>query len=228
MKTLQNKAFTLIELLVVISIISLLIAVLLPALASARKSARNVQCCSQLRQNGLATTAYAQDNKGWMVQWDKFSGTKHWADYLYAGNYIIGNKNIFNCPEQPRQSYNAWLTYGIQTDNGKLETETKLVDASNATKGWMLNLQKLTTPGKFILYADTIIEKNDASFPNGSWNFFPFSYLGVGVGNIYFRHQAGANLYFVDGHVYTTKATKDLRKYGIRKCIDTDYTFLNF
>ncbi|MFG0247452.1 MAG: prepilin-type N-terminal cleavage/methylation domain-containing protein [Phycisphaeraceae bacterium JB051] len=228
MKSQTRKAFTLIELLVVISIVSLLIAVLLPALAGARKAARNTLCCSQLRQNGLASVAYSQDNAGIMMQWDKFSGTKHWADYLYNGKYMIGNKNIFNCPDQPRQSYNSWLTYGIQTDNGKLDTETLLYNSSNSWKGSMLNLDKMLTPGQFILYADTIIQTGDSNFPNGSWNFFPFSYLGNGVGNIYFRHQSGANLYFVDGHVYSTKATKDLRQYGIRKCIDTDYTYLNF
>jgi prepilin-type N-terminal cleavage/methylation domain-containing protein/prepilin-type processing-associated H-X9-DG protein len=56
-------AFTLIELLVVISIISLLISILLPALARARSSANNITCLSHLRQIGTALFTYASENK---------------------------------------------------------------------------------------------------------------------------------------------------------------------
>ncbi len=55
------RAFTLIELLVVISIIALLIGILLPALGAARDAARQAACLSNLRQMGIAMTAYAGD-----------------------------------------------------------------------------------------------------------------------------------------------------------------------
>ncbi len=59
----RTGAFTLIELLVVISIISLLISILLPALGKARAAGDRVQCLSNLRQWGVIQATYAGDFK---------------------------------------------------------------------------------------------------------------------------------------------------------------------
>ena len=76
MRQRKGLAFTLIELLVVISVISLLMAILLPALGKAREQGRIASCMANLRSIGQGIFLYAHDNDGrlvpgdWRVSWD--------------------------------------------------------------------------------------------------------------------------------------------------------------
>lgn len=61
-----KRAFTMVELLAVMAIISILAALLLPAINRARNEARILQCKNNLRQIGMAITSYSAYFDGWM------------------------------------------------------------------------------------------------------------------------------------------------------------------
>lgn len=101
----DRPGFTLIELLVVISIIALLIAILLPALQSARTNAQMTISLTNVRQIAITHHTYAQDNKSslpFIAFGDALaSGGSHklpsWAGYFVQTNYI-SNRTILWSP----------------------------------------------------------------------------------------------------------------------------------
>lgn len=107
--------FTLIELMVCISIISMLIAILLPALSSARESARRVVCMSNQRQIGLALHAYAADNQRWLPfknGRDMFNNPDALHEILVKHEYLQGGGTVPASPGSSTMS-SAFTPAGI-------------------------------------------------------------------------------------------------------------------
>ncbi len=100
----NERAFTLVELLVVIAIITLLMAILMPALKRAKEHGKDVVCRNNLRQIGLAALLYAEDNDSyvprnggwWVLNFMPYLGTKarrNASDYREVP--------VYQCPRYP-------------------------------------------------------------------------------------------------------------------------------
>jgi prepilin-type N-terminal cleavage/methylation domain-containing protein/prepilin-type processing-associated H-X9-DG protein len=187
---LSQRGFTLIELLVVISIISLLIAILLPALGAAKKSAQAIGCASQLRQIHLYTQTYIQDFKTYYIKVEFASPFPSWVSSLgQIMNNTQATNKLLTCPSD-QEPYD-WAPYFTSyAFNGNLSLKDPNV---------------VLIPSRTLQHLDSENIYQNFSHQNDIINFTAF------------RHPTGSglNLLYVDGHVFrgdeTLKVTDFIR-----------------
>ena len=103
----RTLAFTLIELLVGIAIIALLLGILLPSLGRAREQARKIACLSNMRQMGVAVSAYLLDSDYRLPPSSCHceDPNDHWLRIL-AG--YTREQLLFRCPSDKGKDFVEW------------------------------------------------------------------------------------------------------------------------
>jgi prepilin-type N-terminal cleavage/methylation domain-containing protein len=124
-----RSAFTLVELLVVMSIIAVLVALLIPAIAKARQAALNMKCASQFRQMSIGFGGYTSDNRGFLTEYIESGYTGSSAYIARSGNTQITNHGSI----YPYVS-SAALFYGPDYEYASTSSGYNLADVSRSAK----------------------------------------------------------------------------------------------
>ena len=190
----QQHGFTLIELLVVVAIIAVLAGMLLPAIGTVRDLARGLTCANNLRQLGLAHSAYAGDNEGRIV-WAMDPGNTAWWDTLLLP-YAEYQGRTIACPLDRVSPYPRSTTLdgnAVMNVRRSYTVVSSLVYAQSPSWiGGSQNLARVDSTGTALLSEGH--GANNFAF-NGSCSVTRFSYW------ITLVHRGRANWLFLDGHV---------------------------
>ena len=192
--------FTLIELLVVIAIIAILAGMLLPALNSARATARSIKCIGNLKGISRYYTLYCSDYNEYFpnpytLARNNDTNLYFWESLAGVYKFSFGKKKLnapLRCPDYPEKGYSGGLfatSYGGNT--------TAFVGAPSPTyanaKHRKLSLFKHLSKAAFIgdNYNHHRVDWEGLTIPA------PDSYTKAWIA---FRHRRQGNFAFGDGH----------------------------
>lgn len=172
----KTSGFTLIELLVVIAIIAILAAILFPVFAQAREKARAIACMSNMKQLGLATALYVQDNDERLffrsVKPGGNTGAARLAAQAVAPTTLAYNQiqwwndlmpyvktnGVFSCPDDPVK--------GLSADANGNSTIPRSYVASNTAES--LSLAQIDDPVDTIVITEKWGYVDDGHGPKGT------------------------------------------------------------